>query len=144
MSRAKEESPAQLRVLIVEDSEDDAALLVSELCGGGWAVIHQHVDTPQGMTAALQAQPWDLIVADYTMPDFSGPAALAMARELSQDVPFILVSGQAGEDTAVHAMQAGADDYIFTGNLKRLVPAVERELRDALGRRQAGYAVAGG
>jgi signal transduction histidine kinase/DNA-binding NtrC family response regulator len=140
MSHANEEIPAQLRVLIVEDSEDDAALLVRELRRGRWEVIHERVDTPQGMTAALDAHPWDLIVADYAMPYFSGPAALAMARELSKDVPFILVSGHVGEETAVHAMQAGADDYLFKGNLKRLVPAVERELRDALGRRQAAYA----
>jgi signal transduction histidine kinase len=140
MKLANDDMPRELRVLIVEDSEDDAALLVRELRRGRWEVIHERVDTPQGMTAALQAHPWDLIVADYAMPYFSGPAALAMARELLKDVPFILVSGHVGEDTAVHAMQAGADDYVFKGNLNRLVPAVKRELRDAQGRRQAAYA----
>ena len=95
---------------------------------------------PQGMIAALNAHPWDLIVADYVMPYFSGLKALAMARQRSADIPFILISGRVGEETAVEAMQSGADDYLFKGNLRRLVPAVERELRDLQGRRKAAYA----
>jgi signal transduction histidine kinase/DNA-binding response OmpR family regulator/HPt (histidine-containing phosphotransfer) domain-containing protein len=121
----------------VEDNEDDAALLLAELRRGRWDVIHQRVDTPQAMAAALSAHPWDLIVADYSMPYFSGPAALTMARERSAHIPFVLVSGKIGEETAVHAMQTGADDYLFKGDLKRLVPAVERELRDLQARRNA-------
>ena len=129
----------QLRVLIVEDSEDDAILLLRELRRGPWAVHHQRVDTPQSMAAALYGHSWDLIIADYVMPYFSGPAALKMARERSADIPFILVSGQVGEEAAVEAMQAGADDYLFKGNLRRLVTAVDRELRDAQGRRRAEH-----
>jgi signal transduction histidine kinase/DNA-binding response OmpR family regulator len=123
----------------VEDSEDDAALLLRELRRGRWEIIHERVDTSKAMTAALNAHPWDLIVADYSMPYFSGPAALALARQRAADVPFILVSGQLGEETAVQAMQAGADDYLFKGNLKRLLPAVDRELHDAEGRRNAEH-----
>jgi signal transduction histidine kinase/HPt (histidine-containing phosphotransfer) domain-containing protein len=123
----------------VEDSEDDAALLLRELRRGRWEVVHERVDTAKGMTAALDAHPWDLIVADYSMPYFSGPAALALARKRSADIPFILVSGQLGEETAVQAMQSGADDYLFKGNLKRLLPAVDRELHDAEGRRKAEH-----
>ncbi len=139
IDHASDNMPGKLRVLIVEDSEDDAALLLLELRRGRWEVIHERVDTPQGMTAALNAHPWDLIIADYMMPYFSGPAALAMARELSAEIPFILISGQVGEETAVQAMQAGADDYLFKGNLRRLVPAVDRELHDAEGRRKAEH-----
>ena len=135
----KDYRPRQLRVLLVEDSEDDAALLLRELRRGRWDVIGERVDTPQGMIAALNAGPWDVIVADYMMPYFSGPAALAMARECCDYIPFILISGQVGEETAVQAMQSGADDYLFKGNLMRLVPAIERELRDAEGRRKAEY-----
>jgi signal transduction histidine kinase len=132
--------PGQLRALIVEDSEDDTLLLLRELRRGPWGeVVHERVDTPQGMIAALNAHPWDLIVADHVMPHFSGLKALAMARQLSADVPFILISGQVGEESAVAAMQSGADDYLFKGNLRRLVPAVERELRDLNGRRKAAY-----
>jgi signal transduction histidine kinase/DNA-binding response OmpR family regulator len=123
--------PGLLRVLIVEDSEDDAELLLIELRRGPWQISHERVDTPQGMSAALEGNAWDLIIADHSMPYFSGPAALAMARERSASVPFILVSGQIGEEPAVQAMRAGAGDYLFKGNLTRLVPAVQREIREA-------------
>jgi signal transduction histidine kinase len=133
------DGPGRLRVLIVEDSPDDAALLLRELQGGRWEVIYERVDTPQAMTAALNAHSWDLIIADHAMPCFSGPAALALAREGSADIPFILISGEVGEEAAVQAMQAGADDYLFKGNLRRLLPAIHRELHDAQGRRKAEY-----
>src|SRR5437660_109194 len=107
--------PMPLRVLFVEDSQDDALLLRMELQRGGWEVLDTRVDTPAAMAAALDGQLWDLIVADYSMPHFSGPAALAMARECAIDVPFILVSGTMGEETAVNAMKSGADDYLFKG-----------------------------
>ncbi|MGA2581885.1 MAG: response regulator [Tepidisphaeraceae bacterium] len=131
--------PAQLRVLIVEDSEDDTEQMLRELRRGKWEITHERVDTPQDMAAALNAHPWDLIIADYAMPSFSGPAALEMTRERSADIPFILVSGKVGEDTAVQAMQDGADDYLFKGNLQRLLPAVERELHDVEGHRKAEH-----
>ena len=129
--------PIPLRVLIVEDSEDDAKLLLMELRRSGWEPTHQRVDTAAAMATALREGVWDLIVADYAMPKFDGRAALALARERAEDLPFILVSGTVGEETAVEAMKAGANDYLFKGNLKRLGPAVVRELRESQVRREA-------
>ena len=129
--------PVPLRALIVEDLEDDAMLLLLELRRGGWEVAYQRVETEAAMTAALESSPWDIIISDYSMPHFSGPAALAVARRRAADLPFILISGTVGEEVAVEAMKAGANDYFFKGNLKRLVPAVERELREAEARREA-------
>jgi diguanylate cyclase (GGDEF)-like protein len=125
-----------LRLLLVEDSMDDALLLLRELEVGGYNVTCERVDTSGDMNSALDRQEWDLVIADYTMPTFSGTAALEIARSRSLDAPFIFVSGTIGEDAAVAAMKIGADDYIMKGNLKRLVPAVDRELRDAEGRRE--------
>ncbi len=124
-----------LHVLIVEDSEDDALLLVRELRRGGFEPAFERVDTPNALRAALARQEWDILFADYSMPHFSGTAALALVRERGLDLPFIFVSGTIGEDTAVEAMRAGAQDYVTKGNLKRLLPAVERELQDARERR---------
>lgn len=120
-----------LRLLIVEDSEDDVVLVVRHLRQGGYAPVFERVETADAMRAALQRQPWDLVIADYTLPRFSGPAALALLRETGLDLPFIVVSGTIGEDVAVEAMKTGAHDYILKGNLTRLLPAVQRELRDA-------------
>ena len=126
-----------LHVLIVDDSENDARLILSELKRGGWTVSHTRVDTRDDMTTALAKLQWDVIVADYSMPQFSGFEALELARAKSADIPFILISGNVGEETAVAAMKAGANDYLFKGDLTRLVPAVERELREAVARRLA-------
>jgi PAS domain S-box-containing protein len=126
-----------LRVLIVDDSEDDAMLVLQALRRGAWEVTHERVDNADAMSAALDRQEWDVIVADYAMPRFSGPAALALAIARSSDVPFILVSGVVNEETAVQAMKAGADDYLSKGSLVRLVPAIERELCQADTRRIA-------
>jgi DNA-binding NtrC family response regulator len=126
-----------LRVLIVEDSQDDTALLLNELRRGAWEVTHEQVDTPAAMSAALDKHGWDLIIADYSMPQFSGPAALALAIERASDAPFILISGVVSEETAVLSMKAGADDYLSKGNFARLVPAVERELHQADQRSEA-------
>lgn len=123
-----------LRLLLIEDSEDDAALVVRELSRAGYAVFPERVDTPEALTAALERQRWDLAIADYTMPHFSGTAALALLREYDAEMPFIFVSGTIGEEAAVVAMKTGAHDYVMKGHLKRLVPAVERELREAAGR----------
>jgi diguanylate cyclase (GGDEF)-like protein len=124
-----------LRLLLIEDSMDDALLLVRELEMGGYDVACERVDTYDGMAAALERERWDVVIADYTMPKFSGLAALELLRSRSGDSPFIFVSGTIGEDAAVAAMKSGADDYIMKGNLKRLVPAIQRELRDAQNRR---------
>jgi signal transduction histidine kinase len=123
--------PAPLRVLIIEDVEDDARLLLRELSRGDWQIHHRRVDSAADMTAALATEPWDIIISDYSMPNFSGLEALALARQKAADLPFILVSGTVGEETAVEALKAGAHDYLLKGNLKRLVSATERELREA-------------
>src|SRR5581483_2612819 len=125
-----------LRVLIIEDAEDAAALLARELARGGYAPACERVDTAPALRAALDREPWDIIFADYTMPQFRGTQALEEVRGRGLDVPFIFVSGTIEEDTAVAAMAAGAQDYIMKDNLKRLVPAVTRELREAAMRRE--------
>jgi PAS domain S-box-containing protein len=123
-----------LRVLIVEDSEDDAELIVNEIEQGGYDLISERVETPSAMNAALDKEQWDIIIADYNLPSFSAPAALTLLKEKALDLPFIIVSGSIGEDIAVAAMKAGAHDYLMKSNLARLVPAVERELREAIER----------
>jgi light-regulated signal transduction histidine kinase (bacteriophytochrome) len=127
--------PKQLHLLIVEDSEDDALLLLRELKRGGYELVSERVETPEAMKAALEKGGWDVIISDYVLPRFSGLTALNILKESGQDLPFIIVSGKIGEDIAVGAMTAGAHDYIIKGNLTRLVPAVERELREAEVRR---------
>ncbi len=122
---------SSLDVLIVEDSEDDLLLMVRELRRGGYTLNYLRVDTAAEMTAALDRQSWDIVIADYSLPTFSAPAALKLLQQHQLDLPFIIVSGTIGEEVAVNAMKAGAHDYIIKGNLTRLVPAVERELRDA-------------
>ncbi len=124
-----------LRVLIVEDSDDDTALLVRVLERGGYAVTFLRVDTPETMRTALKTQTWDVVISDYIVPQFGGLEALRIVKEEQPDIPFIIVSGTIGEEVAVAAMKAGAHDYIMKGNLPRLVPAVERELREAAERR---------
>ncbi len=128
--------PDPLRVLVVEDSEDDAALLVRELRRGGHNPIFERVDSAAAMEAALSAQPWDAVISDHVMPRFSAPAALAVLQRSGLDLPFLIVSGTIGEETAVAAMKAGAHDYILKDRLARLVPALERELREAASRRE--------
>lgn len=125
-----------LRVLIAEDSEEDALLLVRELQRGGYAPTFERVETPEAMKASLEKQAWDLVIADYAMPHLSGLAALKLLKENGLDLPLIIVSGTTGEEAAVEAMKAGAHDYIMKNNLARLVPVVERELREAIVRRE--------
>lgn len=125
-----------LRVLIVEDSEDDAILLLRELRRGGCDPIFERVDTPAAMTNALDKRTWDIIIADYSMPHFSAPDALKLMQKSGLDLPFIIVSGKIGEDTAVAAMKAGVHDYIMKNNLTRLVPVIKRELREVEERRE--------
>ncbi|HEU4345584.1 MAG TPA: ATP-binding protein [Candidatus Binatia bacterium] len=130
-----------LRLLIVEDLEDDALLVLREFRRAGYNVTFERVDTPESMAAALANPPWDLVVADYTMPHFSGIAALEQLKQSGIDIPFIVVSGSIGEDKAVATMKAGAHDYIMKGNLQRLIASVERELREAEVRRERKHAV---
>ncbi|MSS99727.1 MAG: PAS domain S-box protein [Pedosphaera sp.] len=121
----------QLRVLIVEDSEFDSRILVSLLRAGGYEIISKRVETSEDLAAALTAQSWDLVLADYNLPRFSAPEALKLLQDRGVDLPFVIISGGIGEDIAVAAMKAGAHDYLMKGNLARLLPAVERELREA-------------
>jgi len=125
-----------LNILIVEDNEDDCLLVLRELRKGGYEPVFKRVDTAEAMLQALQQRPWDVIVSDYLMPKFSGLAALSILHDMGLDLPFIIVSGNIGEDIAVRAMKAGAHDYIIKGNFTRLIPAIERELRDADVRRE--------
>ncbi|MEL6495433.1 MAG: EAL domain-containing protein [Cyanobacteria bacterium J06623_7] len=126
-----------LRVLIIEDSEDDAELLAIALGRSDYSVIHQRVDTKTDLEQALSlSPPWDIILADYSMPQFNAISALEVLKKWQLDLPFIIVSGKIGEDTAVAAMKAGAHDYLVKGQLSRLLPAVERELREAILRQE--------
>jgi PAS domain S-box-containing protein len=128
---------APLRVLLVEDSEDDTLLLVRSLRRGGYDPIWERVDTAAAMEAALDGRGWDLVISDHGMPAFDSSAALALLRRKGfVDLPFIIVSGQIGEDAAVAAMRAGAHDYLMKDNLARLNSAIERELREADVRRE--------
>jgi PAS domain S-box-containing protein/putative nucleotidyltransferase with HDIG domain len=135
---------ASLRLLLVEDSEADAELLLRELRRAGYELALERVETAAAMSAALHTAEWDLIIADYSLPQFSAPAALSLVHEYGLDLPFLIVSGSIGEDTAVAAMKAGAHDFIVKGKLARLIPAIERELREASerqARRQAEQAL---
>jgi len=125
-----------LRALIVEDSEDDCLLLKNELARGGYEVTYERVETAEAMNDALERREWDIIISDHRMPQFSSLAALKLHKERECDIPFIVVSGSIGEELAVSTMKAGANDYIMKDNYARLVPAVERELREAQSHRQ--------
>jgi CheY-like chemotaxis protein len=124
-----------LRVLLVEDSEADALLLLRALQRAGFEPEHLRVDSARDMDQALQDKEWDLILTDHAMPQFSAPEALEILKQRGLDLPFIIVSGHIDEETAVRAMMAGAHDYVMKDRLARLAPAVERELREAEVRR---------
>jgi sigma-B regulation protein RsbU (phosphoserine phosphatase) len=133
----------RLRVLLIEDSDFDATLLVRILGKGGYELEHERVETAKELAKALERD-WDLIIADYNLPQFSAPDALEMVKNTGRDIPFIIVSGAIGETTAVSAMKAGAHDYLMKGNLARLLPVIDRELREAKnreGRRQTKEAL---
>ena len=125
-----------LGVLIVEDSEDDAELVLRELRRGEFDPTWRRVETAEEMVAALRDSSWDLVISDYSLPTFSAPAALQIVADSGLDLPFLIVSGTIGEETAVAALKAGAHDFLLKDTLARLVPAVERELRDAASRRK--------
>src|SRR5687768_6623380 len=131
-----------LRVLIIEDSEEDTQLLVRELRRGGYEVEFERVETAETMHAALTQKTWDLILSDYSLPRFSGPRALEVLKASGLDLPFIIISGTIGEETAVTALKAGANDFFIKGKFARLGPAIERELREAETRRERKQAEA--
>jgi two-component system, cell cycle sensor histidine kinase and response regulator CckA len=120
-----------LRVLLVEDSVLDAEILVRHLESFGYDVQHQRVENAAAMEEALSHGPWDLVLCDYMMPDFAVAPAIDLLKKKKLDLPFIVVSGTAGEKVAVEVMKAGAHDFIAKDNLTRLAPAIERELREA-------------
>jgi diguanylate cyclase (GGDEF)-like protein/PAS domain S-box-containing protein len=125
-----------LAVLIVEDSESDAQLIVRLLKKAGYEVISEQVETAEQMCSALEQQTWDIVISDYNLPQFDGRAALELLKEKQPHIPFIVVSGVIGEESAVAMMKAGAHDYLIKGNLARLVPAVKREIEQAGIRRE--------
>jgi len=129
-------TPGCIRLLIVEDSEDDCVLLTQQLRRSGLELDFLRVETAAELSDALASKNWDLIVSDYTLPSFSAPAALEVLQQAQYDIPFLVVSGSVGEDIAVRMMKAGASDYIMKGHLNRLVPAIEREIREAERRRE--------
>jgi PAS domain S-box-containing protein len=120
-----------LSVLICEDSEDDFLLLLRELRRSGYELKYERVDTATDMKIALDTHTWDIVISDYAMPQFSAPQALAVVNERDLDLPFLIVSGTIGEENAVAALLAGARDFIAKDNMARLIPAIERELREA-------------
>ncbi|MBF0396364.1 MAG: response regulator [Desulfobacterales bacterium] len=121
---------SSLRVLIIEDSDSDAELIIRLLKKSGFAPIFKQVQTSEEMNDALEKE-WDIILSDYSMPQFDAPAALQILKTTGRDIPFIVVSGAIGEETAVSIMKAGAHDYLMKDNLSRLIPAIQRELREA-------------
>jgi PAS domain S-box-containing protein len=124
-----------LRILMIEDSAIDAKLVVQELQRTGHPLEFERAETAGEMRAALDRTTWDAVIADWTMPKFTASAALAILKEKGLDLPFIIVSGTIGEETAVEAMRAGAHDYVLKDRLKRLAPAVDREIRECNDRR---------
>lgn len=125
-----------IHLLLIEDSADDAELILREVRKGGYEVMATRVETGEELRAALQLQGWDLILSDYALPGFSGLTALEILTEAGLDLPFIIVSGAIGEETAVQLMRAGAKDYVRKEKLVRLVPVLRRELSDAVSRRE--------
>ena len=130
-------SRGTLRVLFVEDSENDALLVLRQLNREGYVVEHTRVDSQEAFAAALMDATWDVVICDHSLPHFNSTDALATVKARELVCPFIIVSGTIGEDAAVEAMRAGAHDYVLKNNLGRLAPAIDRSLNDAQLRRQA-------
>lgn len=121
----------KIQVLIIEDNKDDSVLEIDEIKRGGFDIAYEQIETRAAMREALKNKHWDFIISDYSLPQFSGLEALEELQATGLDIPFVLISGTIGEETAVAAMKAGAHDYIMKNNLSRLVPAFERELKEA-------------
>ena len=125
-----------LRLLQIEDSENDAALILRLFEGSGYEIDAERVESEEQMRAAFKRGPWDLVISDYRLPQFSAPAALRVFREMELDIPFIVISGAVGEEIAVSIMRGGAHDFLLKDKMDRLLPAVDRELKEAMIRRQ--------
>jgi putative nucleotidyltransferase with HDIG domain len=125
-----------LRILLVEDSEDDARLVLREIRRGGYEIETERVETAGAMRTALAQQSWDLVICDFSLPQFSAPKALEVLKQSGIDLPFIIVSGTIEEESAVNALKSGAHDFITKSNFARLLPAIQRELEDAVVRRE--------
>ncbi len=131
----------RIKVLIVEDSEDDARLMVMELEKAGYEVEFRRVESGAEVARALESEEWDAVLSDYSLPGFNGREAMKILRERDEDLPFIVVSGTIGEEVAVEMMRSGAQDYFLKTRLRLLVPAIEREIRDAKARRERKQAL---
>lgn len=142
MEKALTQMTTSLKVLIVEDSETDAELLLHALRKAGFNPTARRVERPAEMQAALRQDYWDVIISDFVLPQFSGLEALKVLQATGQDVPFIILSGKIGEEVAVEALKAGAHDYVLKDRMTRIGVAIERELRDAAARRQRRQAEA--
>lgn len=140
VKEVKPEARGPLAALLVEDSPLDAELLARHLQHSGYHLTHRRVENGEEFRGALREK-WDVVLCDYQLPDFGVERALAILKEMSLDVPFIVVSGAAGEETAVEVMRSGAHDYILKYRLARLVPAIERERREAVARRERAAAL---
>jgi PAS domain S-box-containing protein len=116
---------------MVDDSEDDVLLILREITRGGYTPVYERVETAEAMKKTLREKPWDIILCDYKMPNFSAPMAIALVKEANIDTPLIIISGAIGEETATECMRLGAQDYIMKNNLSRLCPAVARELAES-------------
>ena len=122
-------------LLLIEDSDDDAWLVIDHLRKAG-LVIDDRVQTGKEVEAALSRREWDVVIADWRLPQYSAPAALQLLQSLGVDIPFVIVSGTLTEESAAETMRAGAKDYVTKGRLSRLVPIIEREMADARARRE--------
>ena len=127
---------ASLRILIVEDSEDDTELLLREIRKGGYDPTYIRIETAGEMIESLNKQIWDLVIADYRLPRFSAPQALKVLQEIGLDLPFIIVSGKVEDDVAVECMATGAHDFVKKNNMVRLIPAINRELAEVIVRNE--------
>ncbi len=129
-----------LRLLMIEDSEDDEFLIIRALKKGGYNPVYERVETSPGIQKALREKQWDIILCDYNLPDLIAPAAIALFKEANIDIPLFVVTGAVGEETATECMRLGAKDYIMKNNLSRLCPAIDRELEDAKNRTKQRHA----
>jgi two-component sensor histidine kinase len=129
-----------LNVLLVEDSESDARLILHRIAQAGYQTMNERVENAEQLAQALKEGSWDVVLSDHSLPEFNAAEALLILQRSGMDLPFIVVSGAIGEETAVRLMKAGAHDYIMKTNLARLVPAIEREIEEAGVRREKSEA----